>query len=267
LAEKGDAVLISPAVYEPGTTRKNVNVVGWAGWIAVDIDEGEFNNVEEEIHELVGEYSYVIYSTASSTREQPKFRIVFEVDRFINSDEIRAIWFAITTKLGHADKQCKDYSRMYYIPAKYANSYSFFFVNVGSRLGVDKLLKDYPYAEKKHSVNFMDRLPEDLQQQVMEHRRSSMDASYSWNGYQDCPFWPKKLAMEYEMLSETGWYAKMYQIMVATAGHAIFKNYPITSQEISELCKEFDRDNGNWYENRPIEVEADRAIEYAYRKG
>jgi hypothetical protein len=59
----------------------------------------------------------------------------------------------------------------------------------------------------------------------------------------------------------------MYQIMIAIAGNAIKKGYPITAIQIAELCKDFDACNGNWYENRPIIVEADRALEYVYRKG
>jgi len=57
----------------------------------------------------------------------------------------------------------------------------------------------------------------------------------------------------------------MYQIMVATAGNATSKKYPITAQEIAALCRELDSETGNWYENRPIEKEADRALEYVYK--
>jgi hypothetical protein len=71
--------------------------------------------------------------------------------------------------------------------------------------------------------------------------------------------------MEYRTISETGWYHKMFSIMVAIAGSAIKKGYPITAREIAELCKQLDNDTGNWYTNRPLEVEADRAVEYAYR--
>ena len=53
--------------------------------------------------------------------------------------------------------------------------------------------------------------------------------------------------------------------MVALAGNATKKKYPITSAEISQLCRQFDTDTGNWYENRPIDKEADRAIEYVYK--
>ena len=57
----------------------------------------------------------------------------------------------------------------------------------------------------------------------------------------------------------------MYAIMIAIAGRAYDKGYPITAQQIADLCKEFDTDTGNWYNNRPLTVEADRALEYVYR--
>jgi hypothetical protein len=57
----------------------------------------------------------------------------------------------------------------------------------------------------------------------------------------------------------------MYQIMVALASNALKNKYPITAQEIAQLCRELDMETGNWYENRPLEIEADRALEYAYR--
>ena len=66
-------------------------------------------------------------------------------------------------------------------------------------------------------------------------------------------------------IGETGWYHKMYQIMVATAGNAIKNKYPITPQEITNLCRELDVDTGNWYKNRALEKEANRALEYVYK--
>ena len=53
--------------------------------------------------------------------------------------------------------------------------------------------------------------------------------------------------------------------MVAVAARAVERQYPITSHEITNLCREFDMGTGNWYENRPMDVEADRALEYVYK--
>ena len=270
LQGKKDAELISPAVYVGGTTRANRNVLSWAGWAAVDVDDITFErDLKDELYSRIGDWYYVVYSTASSKIDKPKFRIVFKLDRPVDVAEIKPFWFALQSSIDDSgDKQCKDLSRMYYVPATYAEAHNFIFTNRGQPLNVGDLLLKYPYAEKKHSNNFMDRLPEEIQKQVIEHRKAKMDStSYSWTGYRDCPFWPQRLADEYRMITETGWYHKMYQIMVAIAGRAISRDYPITAYQIAELCKEFDNENGGWYENRPLEVEADRALEYAYRKG
>ena len=78
-------------------------------------------------------------------------------------------------------------------------------------------------------------------------------------------FWPKQLATEYNAISNTGWYHKMYQIMVAIAGNAVKRKYAISADEITSLCRQFDIDTGNWYKNRPMDKEADRAIEYVWK--
>ena len=121
-------------------------------------------------------------------------------------------------------------------------------------------------AEKATLNNFFDRLPEELQKQIVEHRKNKLDnTDIHWTSYKDCPFFPRKLEQEYRFISKTGWYRKMYQIMVAIAGNAVKRNYPITAAEIARLCREFDSETGNWYENRPLDREADGAIEFVYK--
>ena len=268
---KKDAELISPAVYEAGTTRANKNVTAWAGWCAVDVDDIEIDGeLNDYVRNLVPDWRFVCYSTASSRPDRPKFRLVFELDRHISVAEIKHFWYALQSRLDdQGDKQCKDLSRMYYIPATYAEADNFIFSGSGKPIDVDALLQRYPYVDRAKSGNtFLDRLPPELAEQVVNHRKSMMqNTNIFWTGYHDCPFWPRKLASEYVSITETGWYHKMYQIMVAIAGKAVERGYPITSNEIAELCKEFDRETGNWYENRPMTTEADRALEYIYRNG
>lgn len=265
---KKDAVLISPATYLPNTTRANANVVEWAGWCAVDVDDFEFyGDLRNDLSKRFPDYRYVCYSTASSTHTSPKFRLVFPLTRSVEHDKIKHFWYALNTKLGElADRQTKDLSRMYYIPATYADAYNFIFSHDGDFIDPSKLIAKYPLAEKSGDTLF-DRLPENIQKQIIEHRKSKLDNNdVHWTSYQNCPFFPKKLETEYRAISNTGWYHKMFQIMVAIAGNAIKNNYPITSDEISVLCKQLDQETGNWYKNRPLTKEADRAIEYVYKK-
>ena len=270
LKGKLDAELISPAIYEAGSTRANKNVLGWAGWAAVDVDDWHFEgDLKDELGDRFPTWAYICYSTASSTADHPKFRLIFKLTRPIGNSEIKHFWFALQSVMDDAgDKQCKDLSRMYYVPASYDNSNNFIWHSDGLAIDVDGLLKQYQYTEKRNANNFLDRLPDAFREQVIEHRKSALDnTDIYWSGYSDCPFWPRKLATDYMTISGTGWYTKMYQIMIALAGNAIKNKYPITANQIADLCKQFALATGNWYDNRPLEKEANNALEYAYRNG
>ena len=264
---KKDAELMSPATYKANTTRANDNVIEWAGWCCVDIDDYEFKGeLKDDLIRKFPDWKFICYSTASSTEASPKFRLVFPLTRAVPRENIRNFWYALQTELGDvADRQTKDLSRMYYIPGKYANAFNFIFSHDGLSLDPDELIFKHPMPQKSNLNNFFDRLPEAMQEQILEYRKNKLDADYKWSSYQDCPFWPKQLAVEYQTISKTGWYHKMYQIMVAVAGNAVNKKYAITADEISRLCRQFDAETGNWYKNRPLDKEADRALEYVYK--
>jgi hypothetical protein len=266
--DKRSAQLISPATYLPNTTRKNANVVNWAGWAAIDVDDHEFKgNLKNELHDKFGNHYYVCYSTASSTNEYPKFRLVFPLTREVEASRIKHFWFALNTEFESiGDKQTKDLSRMYYIPATYADANNFIFTNTGDWIDPDALMEKHKYLSNKKTGNsFFDRLPEEMQKKIIEHRKSQMEnRSIQWTSYRDCPFISRKMLAEYSSITETGWYHKMYQMMVAIAASAIRREYPITAKEIADLCRELDAETGNWYQNRPLETEAERAIEYVY---
>ena len=269
LESKKQAQLISPAVYKPDTTRKNDHVTEWAGWCAVDVDDFVFNGeLQDELSNRFGHYRFVCYSTGSSSVTSPKFRLVFPLTKVVPAERIKSFWYALQSELGElGDKQTKDLSRMYYIPAEYAGAHNFIFSNTdGASIDPDELIVKHPMPEKTNLNNFFDRLPDELQRQILEHRKSKLEnTNINWTSYRDCPFFPRKLEAEYRAISNTGWYHKMYQIMVAIAGNAVKRQYPISSAEISKMCRELDMETGNWYENRPLDKEADRALEYVYK--
>ena len=207
--DKTSAYLMSPASYISGTTRKNDNVTSWGGWCAVDVDdyEGDIENYS------IGKYHYVCYSTASSTKENPKFRLVFPLTRQIQREEIKHFWFALNTELGEVgDIQTKDLSRMYYIPGKYANAFNFIFTREGDYIDPKILMDKHEYIEKGGNT-FFDKLPKSMQEALINHTKNSLtNTDITWTSYRDCPFFPRNLEKEYKTISGTGWYYKMYQI-------------------------------------------------------
>ena len=173
LKEKKDAVLISPSTYIEGTTRANKNVMYWDGWCCVDVDDHKFEgDLKNELTNLYGDFHFVCYSTASSKHGLPKFRLVFPTTERIGGDDIRAFWFALNTQLNSlADKQTKDLSRMYYIPGSYAGAFNFIFTNTWNYIDPKELMKKYPKPEKTNLNSFMDRLPEEMQKQIIEDQK------------------------------------------------------------------------------------------------
>lgn len=263
--DKKSAELMSPAIYEKYTKRANDNVTAWGGWCAVDVDDLQ-GNINEFLEKKCGNFYYVCYSTASSTKENPKFRLVFPLTTQVSKDNIKHFWYAINKELGEVgDIQTKDLSRMYYIPGKYKKAYNFIFTHKGDYVDPVALMEKHPYVEKSGNT-FFDKLPKKMQDAMMEHIKSKLtNTEIKWTGYKDCPFFPKQLEEEYKRISGTGWYHKMYQIMVALAGNAIKNGYPITATEIAYLCRELDFDTGNWYAKRPLDKEAERALDYVYK--
>ena len=261
--KKKDAPLISPAIYKTETTRANSNVTGWGGFGILDIDdyEGDVKDIEKKY----SQYRYVCYSTASSTQEKPKFRLVFPLTEAIPADKIKHFWYALNKEIGDiADAQTKDLSRMYYVPSQYEGAFNFIFSHDGKIMEPMALMEKHRYVVPNES--FFDKLPDAIKKGLIEHRKGQLNnTNYSWTGYLDCPFVNKKQVEEYKAITGTGWYAKMYQIMVSTAGNAMSKGYPITSKEIEYLCRDLDNDTGNWYSKRDIGREAERAIEFVFR--
>ena len=153
---------------------------------------------------------------------------------------------------------------MYYVPSKYKGAYNFIFSHDGETIDPKALMELHRYVVPNES--FFDKLPTAIKEGLIAHRKGQLNnTDFSWTGYRDCPFVNKRQIEEYKGITGTGWYAKMYQIMVSTAGNAMSKGYPITAKEVAYICRDLDNETGNWYGKRDMEREAERAIEFVFR--
>ena len=279
-ARKGERVprgvtpspLISPAIYKENTTRANANVIEWAGWAAIDVDNHVFEgDLKNELHSRYGDWYYICYSTASSTSAHPKFRLVFPLSNNVESSKIRHFWYALNTEFDSiGDRQTKDLSRMYYVPASYPDANNFIFTNPGKWIDPNTLILKHEYTERS-GTSFLDLLPDSVQKDIVEKRRQQLEFNVnrvSWTSYSDCPFVNKKMVGEYKSIARmdgSGRYSMIYKIMTSIACNAIRQGYPISEAEIVQMILQLDRETSNRYQKRPLSTEASRAIEYAYR--
>lgn len=262
-ATKKEAPLISPAVYSPGSTRANDNVEKWTKFAILDVDS--YSGTFEDITKQYSDYSYVCYSTASSTIEKPKFRLVFPLTCEVYADKLKHFWFALNKEIGEiADGQTKDISRMFYIPSRYKGAHNFIFEHDGVIINPYDLMEKHPYVEK--ATTMIDKLPPAIRDALIAHKQAKLNnTNFTWTSYKDCPFINKSQVNEYKNITDTGWYFKMYEIMVTIAGNAISKGYPITSKEVEYICRTLDHETGGWYAKRPMAKEAQRAIDYVFK--
>jgi hypothetical protein len=261
---KDGSPLITPSSFQQGTTRANRNVIQWNGWAALDVDDYD-GSFEETIEKFKKNY-FICYSSASSTKEKPKFRVILPLTSSVPAEKIRHFWYALNHEFGSVgDAQTKDLSRMYYVPAQYPNAYNFIFTNKAPLLDPVELMERHPFVNGFKST-FEDRMPEHIREKIAEYRKEQLTKTdIVWTNYHDCPFVNKQLVIEYRTITDTGWYAKMYKIMTSIAMRALRAKYPITPDEIASLCKEIDAETGGWYKNRPMTLEAARAIDYSLK--
>ena len=264
---KKSSSLISPAVYAKGGTRSNANVTSWGGWAALDVDEYECSFADAV--KVYSQYKHICYSTASSRPDKKKFRIVFQLNKEVPPDKIRHFWYALNKHFNSmADEQTKDLSRMYYVPAQYPDADNFIVVRSGEIMDPDQIMAMHPFSEKP-SQSFIDKLPSNIQKEILNHRKEQLNNnSVSWSSYTDCPFVNKKLINEYKTISSidgSGRYRMIYKIMSSIACNAVKRKYPITASQIAEMIRGLDSDTSRLYQKRPLNVEAERAIEFAYK--
>lgn len=257
--------LICPASFQPNSKRRNVNVIQWNRWAALDVDE--YDTSFEEAVSLFRDKYFICYSSASSTREHPKFRIVFPLTHDVPSDKIKHFWFALNTEYNSiGDKQTKDLSRMYYVPAQYPGAYNFIFTNKNNFINPNELMEKHEYVSDFRQ-SFSDKMPQHIQEKLDAFRRDQLtNNSIHWSSYHDCPFVDKNRILEFKATAHidgSGRYAKMYSLMVSIAANAIRLRYPITSSQIETICREIDSETGGRYRHRPFRLEAERAISFA----
>jgi hypothetical protein len=261
---KDGSPLITPSSFQQGTTRANRNVTQWNGWAALDVDDYD-GSFEETIEKFKKNY-FICYSSASSTKEKPKFRVILPLTSSVPAEKIRHFWYALNHEFGSVgDAQTKDLSRMYYVPAQYPNAYNFIFTNKAPLLDPVELMERHSFVNGFKST-FEDRMPEHIREKIAEYKKDKLtNINIHWSSYRDCPFVNKQLVSEYRTITDTGWYAKMYKIMTSIAMRALRAKYPITPDQIARLCKEIDSETGGWYKNRPMTLEAARAIDYSMK--
>ncbi len=120
IRESKDGVLFSPAVYGSQKTRKNEHVQS-VSMLVFDVDSsGDEISLPEDHADNLSGVAHAYYSTFSSTRASPRWRLILPLARDVLPHEYEAIWKGGLVLLGQdpaIDQACSDISRAYWLPS------------------------------------------------------------------------------------------------------------------------------------------------------
>ncbi|MBK8169666.1 MAG: primase C-terminal domain-containing protein [Sandaracinaceae bacterium] len=117
VANKHDCGLYAPAVFAPGTARRNSNVLHVA-FLSLDFDRGDTRSELSKIRNREVALAWFYYSTHSHSEDGHRYRAVVQLSRPVNANEWKLFWPAALAELRISpDPACSDCARMYFVPA------------------------------------------------------------------------------------------------------------------------------------------------------
>ena len=252
--------LISSAIYGENTTRCNKNVIGWES-IMLDIDDT--THTLEHIQNYFNDYNYIIYSSASCTKDKLKIRVIIPLDEFAPSDVLSQIWHGCNEWCDSiVDPQTKDKSRMVYQPARYTNKGKLynhiFIINKGKNLNWRELIEKYPSPREADRFKKQNALS-GLKRKIYLNSKTApiMDIRN-----RECPFVYPQMVEDYMLTPAGGHHKAIYVFMLRLCSMAQKLGYPLSIDELVDMAKQLDELDGSYYNDKKMYDSAQDALEF-----
>jgi len=276
--------LISPAAYDLGTRRKDVNVIGWGGWMGLDIDnEGllytPFEMAVAEV-ETLG-LNAVIYTTTKATAACHRFRVLLHLSRDLTVQEIKLHYAAVCWKFSglSPDPSCKDLSRMYAVPTIWTPSEAgnveplnlYWARTNGVPLDIDAVLTEYPpeLSGPPPRPSLPQRAMPILQQPAARSVRNCpaiLRPLPPGCSILTSPVVTGEMVEDYINSPKGSHHTGLYRFMTRVAARAAVMEFEITVEDLVAYAREVDAispiktNSARWAR---IRSEAERALTYA----
>jgi hypothetical protein len=137
----------SPCVLKPGAQTKSLADTDFlVPLISLDLDAKGWTLAR--IRDILTPIKMIIHTTASSTTDEPRWRVIPALDRCYSVPEHLSVWTWFNDQLnGEVDRKARDASRVSFLPAQYLGRNNEFHTFDGHDLSVDKILETHPVAE------------------------------------------------------------------------------------------------------------------------
>lgn len=259
--ESKSSGLISPAIYSAdGQKRNNDNVIGW-DIVCMDIDDGV--NDLSQVTKHFAPFEYIIYSSPNCTRNKLKLRVVIPLNKRAPKDKLKQIWFAMNEWCGGIiDAQTKDYSRLFYVPARYTNRGNdylhIFLTNNGITLDWETLIERYPSPPEENLFKIKDPLI-GLKRKIFQDAKGIPEMNIISD---DCPFVTRYMRERYALTPVGGHHKAIYVFMLQCCWNAEKIDYPLSLGELVDMARQLDDMDGGFYDDKKLTDSAKDALEF-----
>lgn len=259
--ESDSSGLISPAIYATdGDGRRNENVVGW-DMVCMDIDDGVNDLAKVKAH--FSQFSYIIYSSPNCTAQKLKLRVCIPLTKRADRKVLKQIWFALNEWCGGIiDVQTKDYSRLFYVPARYTNrgaEYTHFFVtNKGISLDWEALIDKFPSPPEQDLYKIKNPLL-GLKRKIFQNAKGIPSMVIT---DPNCPFVKHWMREKYALTPVGGHHRAIYIFALQCCGNAEKIEYPLSVDELVDMMRQLDDLDGQWYDDKKLMDTAKDALSF-----
>jgi hypothetical protein len=276
--KKSSTPAISPAIYPDGARRANEHVLGWGGWIGLDIDNDGpiWTTVDDVVAALEAvPCDYLIYTTMKATPSRHRLRVIFPLSRELGRDEVEACWAAVCRMFNGLgpDPSCKDLSRIYTAPSLWqprndgnGDPFNEFRFRIdGDVLDIDAVLAAYPppvVSAPSPVIRRASTVSIDPPRPIPREGKKALPADCSIYA---SPVVTASMIEDYVNAPKGTHHTGLYRFMTRVVGRAVAKGYSITADDLIALAQEVD--DASPIKTNPsrwsrIRYEAERALQF-----
>ncbi|MGY0715234.1 hypothetical protein [Azospirillum argentinense] len=264
---KEDAPLFTSCEFAHGRrAKKNVMHSGMA---VLDIDgtrNSQMASLDQAALTLTqNALAGLLYTTASHTPEQNRFRVLIPFEEAVNGPEYTAAFHGLDHFFGGvADTSKQGSESLFYLPGAYKAVRNDFIVTEGAIRSAAEwaALAPAPISPSRSSG----RVPGAVDRsrsgsRPLAPRRALRRAR--WSSLFDCPFVTSKMINDYRTCARAdNWHVGMYAFMCSVAALANRSGHQLTAEELADLARRLDEYDGGYYPNRDLAREAQNALSF-----
>jgi hypothetical protein len=143
-ADKTTSEVLGGFILRPGSTRRlTANIERMSEFICIDVDRSHWEY--DDFKHYLRWFDFVAYSTASSTMDVKRWRVIVRLNREHTMEEHYSVWrYLYRMLLKDPDRACSDPAHIFFMPSDWTDGIREFHHHAGIPLAVEACTAIFP---------------------------------------------------------------------------------------------------------------------------